>query len=406
MGKMTKLWENNYMVDSEVEEFTVGSDNLLDQKLIGYDCQASIAYAKMLAKKGFITKEEEENLTLELNKIIERSENGAFEIAQSDEDCHTAIENHLTAKLGNTGKKIHTGRSRNEQVLVALRLYYKDELQRTKKSTEVLIDNIKKFAEKYGETKMPGYTHMRKAMPSSVGVWAGSFVDSMKDNIKILNFVLSLVDQCPLGTGAGYGSPIKADQNFLAKELGFSKTQKNPIYCQNSRGKFESNILHTLTQIMADLNKIASDLILFSMPEFSFFELPEELCTGSSLMPQKKNPDVLEVLRANYQVVLGLEHQVKTIGSNLPSGYNRDIQLTKEPVMKGIEITQKCLGMASLLFSKLMINKKNCEGAMTNELFATDKVHELVKEGVPFRDAYKQVASSGKWRKEFILAGI
>lgn len=403
---MTKLWETNCLIGSEAGEFTVGSDNLLDQKLIGYDCKASIAYAKMLAKKGFLTKDEEESLTLELNKIIERSENGAFDILQSDEDCHTAIENHLTAKLGDTGKKLHTGRSRNEQVLVALRLYYKDELQASKKSMESLIGAIGGFAKKYGKTEMPGYTHMRKAMPSTTGAWAGSFVDSMKDNIKILNSVLSLVDQCPLGTGAGYGSPIKADKHFLAKELGFSKAQKNPIYCQNSRGKFESSILHTMTQIMADLNKLASDLILFSMPEFSFFELPGELCTGSSLMPQKKNPDVLELLRANYQVVLGMEYQVKNIGSNLPSGYNRDIQLTKGPVMNGFEVTQKCLEMASLLFGKLKINKEKCAGAMTDELFATDKVHELVKAGIPFRDAYRQVASSKKWRKEFILAGI
>lgn len=403
---MAKLWETNCITGSEVEGFTVGSDNILDQKLIGYDCQASIAYAKMLAKKGFITKEEEKSITLELNKIIERSENGAFEISQSDEDCHTAIENHLTAKLGDTGKKLHTGRSRNEQVLVALRLYYKDEMQGTRRLIGALIESLGSFSKKHSKTEMPGYTHMRKAMPSSAGAWAGSFVDSMKDNLKLLNSVLSLVDQCPLGTGAGYGSPIKADQHFLAKELGFSKAQKNPIYCQNSRGKFESSILHTLTQVMADLNKIASDLLLFSMPEFSFFELPRELCTGSSLMPQKKNPDVLELLRGNYHIVLGLEYQVKSIGSNLPSGYNRDIQLTKEPVMKGFEVTNKCLGMASLIFSKLKINKNKCGGAMTDELFATDKVHALVKAGMPFRDAYREVASSEKWRKEFKLAGI
>ena len=239
---------------------------------------------------------------------------------------------------------------------------------------------------------MPGFTHMTKAMPSSVSLWSHSFIESFEDNLKLLKFTSELIDQNPLGTGAGYGVSLNLNRQFTAKLLGFKKVQLNPIYTHNSRGKFESLILNSLTQIMFDLNKISNDLILFSMPEFNYFELPKEICTGSSIMPQKKNPDVLEIIRANYHVVLANEFQIKSLVSNLISGYHRDFQLTKKPLMDSFEITKNSLNAMILVFQKLNVNKKSCESAMTEELFATQKTFDLVKKGVSFRDAYKKIA--------------
>ncbi len=387
-----KLWEKEYKLDRQIEDFTVSNDYILDRKLIKYDCIASIAHAKMLEKTGILKKGEAKDIIKELNNIISLEKKGRFKIQKEQEDCHTAIEAHLTKTLGDAGKKIHTARSRNDQVLVALRLYYKDELNGCKDNVGNLIRAISKFRKKYGTTKLPGYTHTRKAMPSSISLWSDSFVDSMKDNIKLIDFTLDLIDQSPLGTAAGYGIPLDIDREYTAKLLGFKKVQQNPIYAQASRGKFESTILHSLTQIMFDLNKIASDLIIFSMPEFGYFELPQELCTGSSIMPQKKNPDVLELVRAKYHVVLSYEFQVKSMAANLISGYNHDIQLTKEPTMKGFDITEDCVSIMAHVFEKLEVNGGRCKSALTEELYATEKVYDLVKKGIPFRDAYKAIS--------------
>ena len=283
-----KLWEKGYKLNKQIEDFTVGEDYILDQKLVKYDCLASIAHAKMLGKISIFKKDEVKKIVRELNNIIELDKKGKFKILKEQEDCHTAIENHLIKKLGDLGKKIQTARSRNDQVLVVLRLYYKEELNECKKLINELIGAIQKFIKKYGKIKFPAYTHTRKAMPSSFVLWGNSFIDSMKDNLKLINFTLELIDQSPLGTGAGYGVPLKIDRKYTAKLLKFKKLQNNPIYTQSSRGKFESTILHSLSQIMFDLNKITSDLIIFSMPEFGYFELPKEFCTGSSIMPQKR----------------------------------------------------------------------------------------------------------------------
>jgi argininosuccinate lyase len=387
-----KLWGKKYQLNKEIEEFTVGDDFILDQKLIKYDCIASIAHAKMLAKIGVLKNEETQKLIKELNHIIELDAQGEFRILIEHEDCHTAIENHLTKKLGDLGKKIHTARSRNDQVLTALRLYYKDELNNCKKLVGELTKSITKFVKKYGEIKFPGYSHTRKAMPSSFALWGHSFIDSMTDNLKVIELALELIDQSPLGTGAGYGIPLDIDRNYTTNLLGFKKLQKNPIYAQNSRGKFEASILHALSQIMFDLNKMASDLIVFSMPEIGYFELPKEFCTGSSIMPHKKNPDVLELLRAKYHTVLSYEFQIKNMIANLLSGYNRDLQLTKEPTMKGFKITKECLLIIKLIFENLKVNKENCNKALTKEIFATEEVYQLVKKGMPFREAYKTIS--------------
>ncbi len=386
-----KLW-NKYKLNGEIENFTVGEDYILDQKLVEYDCIGSIAHAKMLAKIGILNQQELGKIIKELNNIIELHKKDRFKILKEEEDCHTAIENHLTKKLGVLGKKIHTGRSRNDQVLTALRLYYKDELKNCRNLVDDFVKESRKFVAKYGKIDLPGYTHARKAMPSSIEMWGNSFVESMNDNLKLIDWTLELIDQSPLGTGAGYGLPIKVDREYTAKLLGFKNIQKNPIYVQNSRGKFESTILHTISQIMFDLNKMASDLLLFSIPEIGYFEIPEEFCTGSSIMPHKRNPDVLELLRAKYYIVVSYEFQIKNIIGNLLSGYNRDLQLTKEPIIKGIEITKESLSIANLLIKNLRVNENKCNQGLTEEVYATEKVYDLVKKKIPFREAYKKIS--------------
>jgi argininosuccinate lyase len=388
----SKLWDKGYRLNEQVEQFTVGEDYLLDQRLVKYDCLASIAHAKTLGRAGVLTEAEVQRLADELNRIVRLDEAGEFAILPGQEDCHTAIENHLTRELGELGQKTHTGRSRNDQVLAALRLYYKEELAQCQGGIERLVRSIEQFAARSGEVELPGYTHTRKAMPSSVGLWAGSFVESMEDNLGLLSAVSDLVDQCPLGTGAGYGVPMDLDREYTARQLGFARVQQNPIYTQNSRGKFEATILHALTQVLFDLNKIATDLIVFSMPELGYFELPEELCTGSSMMPQKRNPDVLELVRARYHLVVSFEFQVKSVMANLLSGYNRDLQLTKAPVMRGFDVTKESLSVIALVFEQLGVNAERCQAGLTDEVYAAERVHELVRHGVPLREAYRRVA--------------
>jgi len=239
---------------------------------------------------------------------------------------------------------------------------------------------------------MPGYTHMHKAMPTDIGTWLGSFKESMEGNLLLLDFVAKLIDQSPLGSAAGFGVPVfNVDKKMTATDLKFSKVMNNPMYCQLSRGKFESQVVNAISQIMYDLNKLATDLMLFSMKEFGFVQLPVEYCTGSSIMPQKINPDVLELIRAKYHVVLGEEFKIKTMIGNLMSGYNRDIQLTKEPLMNSIDIAKETLNIFTLVLSGLKISKGNCANALTKEIYATEKAYELVKKGVPFRDAYREI---------------
>lgn len=393
---MAKLWDKGHGISKQIESFTVGNDYMLDQKLVKYDCLGSIAHAKMLKKIGILTSSECEQLIATLQEIVELDSKGKFAVKLEDEDCHTAIENYLVEKLGDAGKKIHTARSRNDQVLTALRLYYKEEALSVLKMIELLVKALLTFKEKYGGVEMPGYTHMRKAMPSSVGLWAESFIQSMNDNTVLLQSMVKLIDRCPLGTGAGYGLPIRVDRKMTSDLLGFEKVQESPLYVQNSRGKFEGSLLHSLSQILFDLNKMASDIILFSMPEFGYFELAEEHCTGSSIMPHKKNPDVMELVRAKYHQVLAYEFQTKSLIANLISGYNRDLQLTKEPVMKGFEITKSCLAIMAPVIEKLEVSEEHCKKAMTEELYTVKAAHELVKKGIPFRKAYAEISQQFK----------
>jgi len=264
-----KLWDKGVELNKQIEDFTVGDDPVLDRKLVKYDCLASIAHAKMLARIDILSEDEAKKLEKALNQIIDLDEKGDFQIKKEQEDCHTAIENHLVNVLGQVGEKIHTGRSRNDQVLTALRLFYKDELQACSQLAETFLGTLEAFVKKYGRIILPGFTHTRKAMPSSIAMWGEGFIDSMSDNLKLLDLTFELVDQSPLGAGAGYGVPVNLDREFTAQYLGFKKAQRNPIYAQNSRGKFEGTMLHSLSQVLLDLNKICSDLIIFSLPEYS-----------------------------------------------------------------------------------------------------------------------------------------
>ena len=385
---MSKLWEKESKVDKKIEEFTVGNDYILDQELIRYDCLGSIAHCRMLGKIGILNEQEIEKTIVILEEIIDK---GTLDILPNQEDCHTAIENYLTEKLGDIGEKIHTARSRNDQILTALRLYYLDKIDDCRNFVEGFTSALKKLSLKYGDTPLPGYTHMRKAMPSSLSLWCQAFIESSEDNMTLLNASNNLMDQSPLGTAAGYGVPMKLDRKFTSDELGFSRIQKNPIYAQISRGKFEVTLIHSMGQIMFDLNKLASDLILFSMPEFGFFDLPEQFCTGSSIMPQKKNPDVLEILRGKYHTVKACETEISGLISGLGTGFHRDFQLTKEPAMKGIKTTLDSLEIASLVIENITVNTDRCKEAMTDEIYATERAYALVKKGIPFREAYRQI---------------
>ncbi len=385
---MGKIWDKGFEVDKRVEEFTVGNDFLIDMKLINYDCKASIIHAKMLRKIGVLSKTELKKIINALNEIINSND---LTIKINDEDCHTAIENYLIKKIGDAGKKIHTARSRNDQVLTALRLYYLDNIKNCDLLQKEWIKSLKNFKNKFGTINFPGYTHFRKAMPSSINMWSEAFIESSIDNTKLLKVSKNIINKSPLGTAAGYGVPMNIDREFTAKEMGFDSNQ-NPIYAQISRGKFEKLLIHTLVQIMYDINKISSDLILFSMDELGYFEIPEKFCTGSSIMPQKNNPDVLELLRAKYNNVRSYESEVLNITSNLPSGFHRDFQLTKEPTMKAIETTLDCIKMITMLINELVVNEKRCDEALSEEIYATEKAYKLVEKGVPFRSAYKIIA--------------
>ena len=391
---MGKLWQKDYSLNKLMEEFTVGRDFELDQNLVVSDCLASSAHGKMLASIGILGKDEIKSIDEGLKKIIELSLSASFSITLSDEDCHTAIENYLVSNIGDAGKKIHTGRSRNDQVLTCLRVYSRDFLFTFIKEAVSLSETLTEFATEHTMTPMPGRTHMQIAMPSSIGLWAGAFAEELGDSLSMTMAVLNVIDQSPLGSAASYGVPIPLDREMTASLLGFSKVQNNVLYVNNSRGKFESIIIDSLDQVVLTISKMAQDLILFSLPEFGYFSLPAELCSGSSIMPQKKNPDGLELLRAKSASLSAYSIQIKNIIRSLPTGYNRDFQEVKEPFIRGIKLALQCVRIMQLTVSELVVNKENLKNAFTPEIFATDEAIKLVLSGKSFRDAYRDVGTN------------
>jgi len=391
---MATLWDKGVPVDEAVKGFTVGQDYILDHELIPADVAGSMAHARMLAKIGILKVDELVKIMTALKEILALDKQGRFEIKSEDEDVHTAVENYLTAKLGDLGKKIHTARSRNDQVLTDLRMYSKEKLLSIEDSVLALAEALLKLADAGKDTPIPGRTHTQLAMPSSVGLWAGAFAESLLDDLELLKSAYSLTDQCPLGSAASYGVSLSIDRKLVADLLGFAKVQNNVLYANNSRGKVEAAILSALSQVMADLSKMATDMILFSIPELGYFELPEKFCTGSSMMPNKKNPDVLELVRAKANKVLAAHAQVINTIKDLPSGYNRDFQETKAPLMEGFAIAKSSLEMMALVVSNLKVNKEKCVKACVPEIFATDKAVSMAAKGMPFRDAYQAVAQN------------
>jgi len=388
-----KLWQKKYKLNKEIENFTVGDDYLLDYKLLKYDLKVNLAHAKMLNKIGVLSKKELLKISKALSEINQLASKGKFRIKKEQEDVHTAVEQFLTEKLGKTGKKIHTAKSRNDQIMADILLYCKEELDNTKKLIFGLINELEKFSVKYKGIGMPGYTHMQKAMPYSVAKWVLSFKEMLQDDIKSIENVKELIDKSPVGSAAGFGIPIKIDKKMTAEELGFSKIHDTALYVQNSRGKYEMNVIYSLGQAMLTLNKLATDLLLFTTSEYGFFSLPDEFCTGSSIMPQKKNYDLFELVKGKTKIVHSKLFEISTLYLNLNSGYNRDMQLTKKPLIEGIEISKSVIKIMTLAIKNLKPNKENLSKAMTKEIYATEKALKLVKKGVPFRDAYKNISN-------------
>ena len=388
---MVKLWEKGYSLDKSVEDFTVGEDYKIDVNLINADVLGSIAHAKMLTKIGILNSSELSGIKKVLAEIYN---NPDFKISKEDEDVHTAIENYLVSKLGVSGKKIHTARSRNDQILTDLRIYTKENFLMLFEEVLELVETLHAFAKKNEFIPMPGYTHTRKAMPSSIGLWAGAFLESLIDDIKLLKTAYSLNNQCPLGSAAGYGVSLNIDREMTSELLGFESLQNNTLYVQNSRGKIESIVIFSLFQIIMDIGKISNDLIYFSAEEFGFFALPEKVCTGSSIMPQKKNPDALELIRGYVSVIEVNLIEVIGISKNLFSGYNRDLQLTKEPLIKTIGLSHSIINIISLIFKELEVDKEKCISACTRDIYATDSALRLVNTGMPFREAYKEISKN------------
>ena len=391
---MAKLWEKGYELEPEIERFTVGEDYLLDRDLVRADVLGSAAHATMLAKVGLLTAKERDRLLGGLRSVLKDFAAGKFSITPSEEDVHTAVEEYLTDRLGDLGKKLHTGRSRNDQVLLDLRLWGKEQLHALAERLVALVRALEAFAKKHEFVPMPGRTHMQVAMPSSLGLWAGAAAEALLDDLELLKAAHILTDQSPLGSGAAYGSALPLDRKLVADLLGFSKVQNNVLYCANSRGKAELATLQACGQIMLDLARLATDLAIGSMPEFGYFRIPKELCTGSSMMPQKRNPCGLELVRAKAAAVLGCEVQVAGILRALPSGYNRDFQETKGPFMRGVEATLGSLSVMRLSIERLEVVEENLRKGFVPEIYATDRALELVQEGKPFRDAYREVAAN------------
>jgi len=382
-------------VSQEVLAFTAGRDVELDVNLIQADCIGTAAHVTMLSKMkvnpAIITAEERRKVIAELKEIIVQADEGLFEIRLADQDVHLAVERTLTEKLGDLGKKIHTCRSRNDQVAVDLRLYSREQILGTLDAATSLISALLIFAKKNEKVPMVGRTHMQPGMPSSVGLWAAAHTESLLDDCALLINAYELNDQCPLGSAASYGVPLPIDRELTSALLGFSRPTHTVLYANNGRGKLESVVLGAMSQVMLSLSRMAQDLMLFTMPEFGYFTLPDELCTGSSIMPQKKNPDVIELVRARATRVKACELAVYDLIKGSPGGYNRDLQDAKEPFMDGIAMTRACLLVLAPFVQTIQVNKDALIAGFTPDVFATDRALELVGQGVPFRDAYHHV---------------
>ncbi|MEM1347121.1 MAG: argininosuccinate lyase [Myxococcota bacterium] len=391
---MSVLWAKDGVdIDAEIQAFLAGEDVLHDRELLAYDVRATRAHVRGLANIGVFTKQEVSRLDGALDRLEERWRSGEFVLDARFEDMHSAIEFALTEELGELGRKVHTGRSRNDQVLVATRLYLKDALDVAKERCVAIAEGALKRAEADADVAMPGYTHLQRAVPSSLGMWFACWVESFIDNAVLLTQARDLIDANPLGTAAGYGVNVALDRAYTTQELGFGRLQINPIYAQNTRGKFSLHVLHALGQAMLDVRRLSWDLSLFTTAEFAFVRLPARYTTGSSIMPNKKNPDVVELLRAACAVVSGARSELEHVLA-LPSGYHRDLQGTKGPMLRGVKHALASLALVPGVLDALEFDEGVMLEAIGPHLHATDRAVELALEGVPFRDAYRRVGDS------------
>ncbi|UWX54609.1 argininosuccinate lyase [Maribacter litopenaei] len=386
-----KLRDKGFSTDKKIDHFTVGNDRELDLQLAKYDVMASKAHAKMLGKIGLLTHKETQELVQELDAIASRIERGTFTIEPSFEDMHSKIEYLLTLSLGDTGKKIHTARSRNDQVLVAMHLYLKDELSEIKSMTKELFDLLLKKAEEHKNVLLPGYTHLQIAMPSSFGLWFSAYAESLIDDLYFVDAAYKVADQNPLGSAAGYGSSFPIDRSFTTKEMGFETLKFNVVAAQMGRGKVEKATAFGMASIASTLSKMAMDICLYMSQNFNFVSFPDELTTGSSIMPHKKNPDVFELVRGKCNKLQSVPNQLTMVINNLPSGYHRDLQLVKEIIVPAIQDMKACLEILTFSLEEIQVNDQILEDEKYDYLFSVDTLNELVQNGMPFRDAYKKM---------------
>lgn len=386
-----KLWDKGFSTDKKIDHFTVGNDRELDLVLAKYDVIASKAHAKMLGKIGLLTPSEVEDLVAELSVIAKTIDNGSFTIEDTFEDMHSKIEFLLIKKLGDTGKKIHTARSRNDQVLVAMHLYLKNELSEIKQQTKTLFDLLLNLADKYKTVLLPGYTHLQIAMPSSFGLWFSAYAESLIDDLYFIDAAYKIADQNPLGSAAGYGSSFPVDRTFTTKEMGFETLKYNVVAAQMGRGKVEKATAFGISSIAATLSKMAMDICLYMSQNFNFISFPDELTTGSSIMPHKKNPDVFELVRGKCNKLQAVPNQLTLIINNLPSGYHRDLQLVKEIIVPAIQDIKACIEILTFSLKEIRVNETILEDSKYDYLFSVDTLNELVLSGMPFRDAYKKM---------------
>ena len=386
-----KLWEKNYEINHEIERFTVGRDREMDLYLAKYDVLGSMAHITMLESIGLLEKEELKPLLDELKNIYELCEKGEFVIEDGIEDVHSQVELMLTRKLGDMGKKIHSGRSRNDQVLVDLKLFTRHQLKEIADAVKVLFDELLQKSNQYKEVLMPGYTHLQIAMPSSFGLWFGAYAESLADDMLFLQAAYKMTNRNPLGSAAGYGSSFPLNRTMTTKLLGFDSMDYNVVYAQMGRGKMERNVAFALASVAGTLAKMAFDACMFNSQNFSFVKLPKECTTGSSIMPHKKNPDVFELIRAKCNKIQALPQQVMMIMNNLPVGYFRDLQIIKEVFLPAFDELADCLQMAAYIINKIEVNEHILDNPMYDPIFSVEEVNRLAAAGMPFRDAYKKV---------------
>ncbi len=388
-----KLWDKGYSIDEQIEKFTVGNDREVDIHIAKYDIKASLAHAKMLHSIKILTDEELGQITEGLKELYKQCQDGTFEIDAQFEDVHSKIEFDLTQKYGDVGKKIHTARSRNDQVLVALHLYYKENLLEIKSLVKTLFNTLLNLAQKHKEVLLPGYTHLQIAMPSSFGLWLSAYAETLVDDVYLLNAAIKSVDQNPLGSAAGYGSSFPIDRRFTTKELGFETLKFNVVSAQMSRGKNERTISAALGSIGNTLARFAMDVCLYAGQNFGFVSFPDELTTGSSIMPHKKNPDVFELIRAKSNKIQALQTEMILITNNLPSGYHRDFQLLKENMINAVEDMKSILSITDFCIQQMEVHEFDIKDDKYKYLFTVDNINNLVTEGMSFREAYQQIGS-------------